>query len=321
VLAGVRVHRLHRVQLKYLRTVTYLSMLAGFLLARVRRYDLVHVHLANLQADIAVAAARLHGKPTYLKVAAGGPLGEVGRMRAVSWLTRYFGLRKADAVQAISDEIMTDLKSIGIPSERVVRIPNGVLVPARPAREDRSAARAALDLAEDEFVALYAGRMERYKGIGDLLAAWKALTEPRARLLLVGRAGVKDPVNLEALPSGVEHRPWTDRIDQYLAATDAFVLPSYTEGMSNALLEAMAAGVACISSRVGAAQEMIRDGESGLLFEPGDRASLASALQKLARGSDLRRTLGDAARADIARAYGIETVVDRIEAAYKRLAA
>jgi glycosyltransferase involved in cell wall biosynthesis len=318
-IGGVRVHRLHRIEIKYLRTISYLAMLALYLVLQIRRFDLLHVHLANLQADVAVAIAKRVGCPTYLKLAAGGPLGEIGRLKAIAWLTRYYGIRRADAVQAISDEIAQDVQSIGVDPARVVRIPNGVVVPLRAAREERVAARQILGLDPGDMIVLYAGRMERDKGIEDLLHAWKALGLTAGRLLLVGRPGINSPVSLKHLPQTVEHRAWTDRPDRYLAAADIFVLPSYGEGMSNALLEAMAAGLPCVSTHVGAAPEMIDDGASGILVRPGDRAGLVAALRDLANSEARRQSLGDCARTSIAASYGIERVVDRIERAYQSI--
>ena len=81
---GVRVHRLPRIDRRFFRTLSYLAALGVFLLSRLRRFDLVHVHLANAQADVAVAVARLAGRGSYLKLAAGGPLGEIGRFHRVA---------------------------------------------------------------------------------------------------------------------------------------------------------------------------------------------------------------------------------------------
>jgi glycosyltransferase involved in cell wall biosynthesis len=315
-LNGVKVHRLRRVNVKYLRTVTYLFMLTVFLLRHVRRYELVHVHLANLQADVAVAISRQAGRPTYLKVAAGGPLGEIGRMRAVSAITRFFGLRHADAVQAISDEIGDDLARIGVAPERIHRIPNGVVVPPDPGPNERADARAALGLHLDVTAVIYLGRMERDKGVADLLAAWRRVARDDRTLLLIGSLGLKDPVGMETLPKGVDYRGWTIEARRYMAAADAFVLPSHAEGMSNALLEAMAAGLACVSTTVGAAPEMIRNGESGLLVPPKDHEALGAALESLLDDSELRARLGACARESVAATYGIERIVDQVEAAY-----
>ena len=319
---GVRVHRLPRVEIRYLRTVTYLVMLAAFLTLRLRRYDLVHVHLANLQADIAVAIARVVRRPSYVKVAAGGPLGEIGRLRPISWITRYSGLRHAALVQAISEEIADDVRRIGVPDSRILRIPNGVIAPRTPTtRNGRATARAELGLDPDDTIVLYAGRMERAKGVGELLASWRGLDRDGATLLLVGRPGLKEPVAMSSLPPRAEYHPWTTRMGAYLRAADIFVLPSYTEGMSNAMLEAMAAGLPTIATRVGAAAELVSDGSSGLLIDAGDRDGLDRALTTLLSDASLRTSLGATGRRTVMRRYDIEAVVTAIEQGYQTLMA
>ena len=110
---GVLVHRL-----PFLRTLpwqfTYPWLLFAFILGRSERFDLVHVHLGNIQADAAGVAALLTGTPTYVKLAAGGPRGEVGRMRPLARVTRYFGFRHAAAIQALNDEIEQELTHLGV---------------------------------------------------------------------------------------------------------------------------------------------------------------------------------------------------------------
>jgi glycosyltransferase involved in cell wall biosynthesis len=316
---GILVHRLPRLSLWPLRPISYLLLLGAFLLLRLRRYDLVHVHLANLQADVAVAVARLLGRPSYLKLAAGGPLGEIGRLRHVAVLTRFYGIRHSTVVQAISDEIAADVMRLGVPPNRIIRIPNGIVPPGElPTRADRGAARARLGLRADGLVVLFAGRLEQEKGVEDLLAVWaKSTITSEATLLLLGSPGLKHPVAMTRLPPNAEHRPWSSDIGSYLTAADIFVLPSYAEGMSNALLEAMSMGLPCIASRVGAAPEMIVDGLSGFLVEPGDRDALAAALERLAADPVLRVRTGAEARESVLGRYGIESVVERIETAHR----
>jgi glycosyltransferase involved in cell wall biosynthesis len=322
VVNGVRVHRLPRLPGWPLRPLSYLFLLGVFLLARLRRFHLVHVHLANLQADVAVAAAAAAGRPSYLKVAAGGPIGEIGRLRHVAWITRFHGLRHATVVQAISDEIARDLRGIGVRDERIVRIPNGVRIPKQPTSADRRHARERLGLSTESVVVLYSGRLEIEKGVDDLLAAWRSQPPALdARLLLVGSPGMKHPVDLRRLPPAVEHRPWSTDIGSYLAAADIFVLPSHAEGMSNALLEAMAAGLASIATRVGAAPEMITDGVSGILVDAGDLGALSASLGALANDPGRRAQIGAAARRAITGRYGIEAVINQIEAAYRSVLA
>jgi glycosyltransferase involved in cell wall biosynthesis len=317
---GIRVHRLPRLHRRPFRTVSYLLALSRFLILRLHDYDLVHVHLANLHADIAVAIARTLRRPSYVKLAAGGPLGEIGRLRPIAPVTRFYGIRHATLIQAISEEIASDLRELGVSDDRIRRIPNGVAVP-RLTTANRAEERSRLGLPPDSLIVLFAGRMEADKGVGDLIAVWRAWSPPPDRILvLLGSPGRKDPIDLDDLPATAEHRPWSSDVGAYLAAADIFVLPSYAEGMSNALLEAMAASVPPIASRVGATTELIQHGQNGQLIDAGDRIGLRRALETLADDAALRRRLGKAARATVLKSYGIDSVVIKIEQAYRSIA-
>jgi glycosyltransferase involved in cell wall biosynthesis len=288
----------------------------------MRRFDVIHVHVANLQADVAAIAARLLRRPLYVKVATGGPLGEVQRFRRVSRLTRYLGLRSAARVQAISDEIESDLLSIGVSRARLLRIPNGIDLTDRNDRGDGAdpGERARLGLPGDAVVTLFVGRFAVYKGLDDLLAAWARLRGRRPRrLVLVGqRNGAPD--HAVAQSDDVLIRPWTADIGAYFRAADIFVLPSHSEGMSNALLEAMACGLPAVATRVGAAETMIEHGRNGVLVDPADPEGLAQALGRLIEDPGTRRSMGLAAAASIKDRFDIRGVVDRIEAAYLEIA-
>lgn len=319
--AGIEVRRLPRIDRRPFRTLSYLPALAVFLLRHLDEYDLVHVHLANLQADVVALAAAIRPRPMYVKVAAGGYRGEVCRMRRVAWLTRYSGLRRAQRVQAISDEILDDLRRIGVDPGQIVRIPNGLdqgrFHPvSRQAKRD---IRVRLGLPVDQVIVLYSGRFAGYKGVPDLLEAWRACRPPRSRLVLLGEPALDDPIGELPMSEGVEVRPWTHEVADYLQAADVFILPSYVEGMSNALLEAMGCGLAVVATRVGAAPTMIEDGLSGLLVEPRAREQLVSAIQRLVSDPGERARLGAAAVATVAERYAIASVVDRIEATYREM--
>jgi len=322
-LAGVRIHRLPRFNRRPFRTITYLPMLLAWMLLNVRKYDLVHVHLANLQADVAALASRLFRVPLYVKLAAGGPRGEIARMRPVAWLTRRIGLRKAALAQATSNEIVHDLHAIGVPDDRIVRIPNGLADDAyRPATStERMKLRRKLGLPEDRILVLYSGRFAGYKGVQDLADAWCDMerTQP-AMLVFVGAPAIDDPVEVKPAIDTIVH-PWTDRVVEYLQACDIYAHPSHADGMPNSLLEAMAVGLACVATRVAAVPEMIDDGHSGLLVDIGDVQGLRAALARLIDDKDLRARLGRAAAKEILQRYRIDTVVDRIEAAYLEILA
>src|SRR5262249_4735618 len=118
-----------------------------------------------------------------------------------------------------------------------------------------------------------------------------------------------------ALPGAVADVPG------FLAGLDVAVLPSRAEGMSNALLEYMAAGRPVVATPVGATPEVIEDGVHGLLVQPGDPEALAAAIGRLLSDLALASRLGAAARARARGRYGREAMVRRFEEFYTRLIA
>jgi len=316
---GIRVNRLPRIDRRPFRTITYLPVLFVWLLVNLRRFDIVHVHLANLQVDIVALAQRPRRVPTFVKVAAGGPRGELARMNRVAWATRYRGIRTADSVQALSSEIERELVAVGVPPGRIVRIPNGLRTDIfRPATSsERRAAREALGLPLDDLIVLWAGRFAQYKGVQDLTAAWAALTPTRpAVLVLVGEPAVDAPIGPLPLLPRMVLKPWTTGIEQYYRAADIYVHPSHADGMPNVVLEAMGCGLAVIATRVAAVPDMIDDQRTGLLVDIGAVEQLRRSIELLISEAGLRRSLGSAAARRVTETYSIARVVDLIEAQY-----
>ena len=160
-----------------------------------------------------------------------------------------------------------------------------------------------------------------------LLGAFHALLklQPTARLLLAGdgpdRAALEETVRALRLGPfvrflGTLPDPWP-----LLAAADIFVLPSLWEGMPNALLEAMAAGLPAVATAVGAVPEMVVDGREALVVPPGDAGALARALAELAESPARRREMGALARRRVEGSYRIEETVARTERLYDELLA
>lgn len=314
---GVRIIRLCRTERQPLTRISYFVRLLPWLLRHVGKFDIVHVHLANLQADLAVFAARRWGRPSYVKLACGGPVGEVRRLAKVAWLTRWYGYRKAGRVQALSEEIVDELTSIGVNRRQVVQIPNGIdleeLAPLDQSR--RRQLREQLDLPPDGTLVLFVGRLAEYKGIGDLLEAWSR-EQYEATLVVVGAT---DDETVAPDPSVIV-RDWVSSPKEYLQAADVFVHPTHADGMSNAVLEAMACGLPIVATEHGATRGFMEDGREALLVPVRDPDALAAALRRMVSDPALRRRLGSAAR-DSARRYEIPGIVDRIEAEYLTLVA
>ncbi len=314
---GVDVVRLPWIDRRWCRRITSLLVLGLYVLSRVRRFQIVHVHLANLQADVVVGLANIFGLPTYVKVACGGRTGEVARLGKIAWATRWYGLRHATVVQALSREIESELHSIHVPTERIVSISNGLdLSCFRPSDADeRSRLREALELPQDALLYLFAGRFAHYKGILDLVEVWRARQWPGGRLVLVGTAATDQPVGEIPLRDDMILRGWTNDVVDYLRAVDVFVCPSHADGMSNSLLEALACGLPVVATRAGAAEALIDDGVSGFLVDIEDREALGDRLSRLHADPVLRASLGAAAVRGVQRC-SISRVVEQIESRY-----
>jgi glycosyltransferase involved in cell wall biosynthesis len=315
---SVSVHRLWRINRRPFQTITAGLSLGWFLLRNTRRFDVIHVHLADSRTHVAALACALFHKPLYVKIAAGGPRGDVGKMRRFARLTRYYGLRRAACVQATSAEIYSQIADLGIPPARIATIPNG-FDPAiyHPASDsERAELRRDLGLPQHRPIVLYVGRFARYKGIDILLSVWPEIRDRfNAECVLVGFAAFEDPYEIPRGLSGVTVREWTSNPAPYYRAADVFVHPSSVEGMPNALLEAMACGLPAVATHVGATPEMIANESLGIVIPPGDPGALAEAVAGLL-ANEARRAIGGRASESVAGRFTLSVVIDQVEARY-----
>lgn len=186
-----------------------------------------------------------------------------------------------------------------IPRSRLRLMPGGVDADAFASATPVD--RGELGIPTDETMILWVGRLDPVKGLDDLIHAATLLrTQRRIRLLLVGagehEAAVRHCVSRYGAASFVHLLGRRDDVPSLLAAADIFTLPSYTEGLPNALMEAMAAGKPAVATDVPGCRDLIRHGETGLLVPPHNAAALRDALAALCDDAALRRRLGAAAR-------------------------
>lgn len=175
---------------------------------------------------------------------------------------------------------------------------------------------------------LYVGELSEAKGIDDLLRAWARLPDDLRRTVRLRVAG-DDPQGRQShlrvlcCESGVlQSVDWLgplthDRLTAEYAEADVFVLPSHGEGMPLSLLEAMAAGLACVVTDVGAVPEIITANRDAFVVCAGNPAALAEAMTGLLRDADMRRSIGSAARKRAAD-FDIRQFHPRLEAVWQR---
>jgi glycosyltransferase involved in cell wall biosynthesis len=285
---------------------------------------LVHIHLSSRASfwrkSVVCLMAMAAGRPYVLHMHGSefmkfydtecGPL----RRRFVRFV---FG--RAASLLALSEQWRNDLLRIS-PSSSVEVLPNAVELPATGLRGTPDA-RTPKDAAR----LLFLGRLGERKGTFDLVRAFARIggRYPRAVLTCAGDGAVEE-VGALARELGLGERvmcPGWLSVEQArgaLAGAQIFVLPSYAEGVPMALLEAMARGLAIVTTPVGGIPAVIESERDGLLVPPGDIEALADALSRLLADEELRARLGRAARERIAREFSLDASIERLAALYRR---
>ena len=234
---------------------------------------------------------------------------------------------------ALAGRIMVNAEAIarfaaaeeGCPLDKMVVIPNGVREEALLTPADGTAKRRELGLPPHAPVVGAVSRLAWKKGIRHLVEATARILEsvPDARVVVAGDGPLRGELEAQAAALGAGRRVFflgsrPDSIE-LMAAFDVFVLPSVIEGMSNALLEAMAVGRPVVATDVGGNPEVVVDGETGFLVPPGDPHPLATATIKLLQAPEMAVEMGAAGRRRVMERYRVEVMTRRIEDLYDTL--
>lgn len=240
------------------------------------------------------------------------------------WRRKRWIVHRADAVIANSraGARMTSERT-GLPPERIAVIPNGVPMPTPISASERALGRAELSIPAGRVCGLFAGRLVAAKNIPLLLEALARIAPPqRPFVLLAGGGPLADALAARAQQLRLHNdlRFLGEREDAraLMQWVDFVVLPSRDEGLSNVLIEAMAAGCPPLASAVGGSPELIDDGRTGLLFPSDDVDALSERLALLASDAPLRERLGAAARVQAEQNYTLNGLVRRTEGIYLR---
>ena len=315
--------------LRPLGAFCYMGSLFTYLLVHKRDFDLLHVHQALYPAFISVFVGKqLVHKPVLVKTASSGMTSDIKMLKRFPFggsQLRYL-LRNMDCLVAVSERTGQDFKKLGFPESNVVYIPNGVQIPSYQRPVKKKPARV-----------LTIARLSREKGIDVLLKAWSEVIKERTdlRLSIVGDGPLQAQMREMAQGLGVEpyvsFEGMMSNVEDFLREADLFVLPSRTEGMSNALLEAMSYGLPCVATNVGGNSELLgldqpavpskgfAIGQNGLIVNSEDSEGLAKAILLFIEDSHLSEEMGRRSRCFIQERYSIETIADKYIVLYQEL--
>lgn len=303
---------------------------ARFAARQGRECDAFQAFLASAPALFLAHAARRAGRPVLLKLGASGPMGDVATSRRTLVGRAKLRLlrRWCDRCLCPNEEIRRELLAVGFAADRLVLLPNGVptdrIRPLPP--EERERLRRELAW-ERRTVALFAGRLEPQKDPLGLVRAWAAAAagRPGALLAVAGGGSLREPAAALAERLGIAGSVRllgprdAEEVRRLMAAADLFVLPSRAEGISNALLEAMASGLAVLASDIPGNRDLVRDGENGRLFAPERPERAAELLARLVDSPAERAALAARARRDAEERHSLAGTADRYLAALEDL--
>ena len=330
------------------------TLLGLELICARRTYAVIHLRHMGVVARPGLLVARLTGKPVIARISGCGPevparRGEPLRLYAgdldphssllithdvarngdiddlrhaqwLGWLTLRMLRHSSVTFTAVSARIRDDLIRRGFRPEQIQVLPTGI--DADVYQEVAQSVRARSMSIPSEQVVVCVAHLRYEKGQDILLHAWRTVHKqfPTARLVLAGRGPLEQQLRDMSAALGIsEHVEFAGMISDVrsiLGGADIFALPSRHEGLPNALLEAMASSLPCVATRVSGSEDVIVDGDSGLIVPPEDPAALASALLKLLADQKRARAIGEAGRQRVQEFFSLQQATEHLERLY-----
>ena len=309
----------------------YMLTLLLYLIRLCKQYDIIHIHQVLKPAFIGVLGGKILKKPTIAKTGSSGINSDVITLKSELFGNAMFKFiqRHLNILVAPSKQSADDFLAAGLDSDHIQFIPNGIEIPERNKKSYTLAHPPKL---------ISVTRFLRVKGVDILLQAFG--TVHKGILHILGDGPLKQELQILAdnlcIANQVIFHGRVSDVAERLPKADIFVLPSRAEGMSNALLEAMAAGLPCIATNVGGnidllAPELLKDnstkiplskffiGSAGILVNSEDAEGLAKAIEYILSDESLRKQLGETACKRVKLGYSIEAVAKRYIEIYNEL--
>lgn len=336
-LDGIHIHRVwpHGSR-SNLKSMLEILPMAWFLITRRKSFDIIHVQDVRSIFISGLLARWLTRKPLIVKVPTQGDV--LRQVTESTELTRFSKalrkfllpnaiwrrlLRQAQGWIATTDAIMDELNECGV-GDIARQIPNGIDTSRfHPvSADDKIVLRKRLGLPLDHKIIISHGRLDPRKGLDHVIQAISDLNArfPNVTLFFPGDVSDVDldyKIRLEALVKerglmDVVHMPGpVANVEEYLQASDMFVMISEREGLSNAMLEAMASGLSIIASNIGGLSQLITHETSGLVVQPGDVNALREQLSRYLSDESFANDMGAGALAAIEESFTSRRVAEQ----------
>ena len=275
-------------------------------------YDVIHAHYVPHSALIPAAMKWIKKKPLIVTFH-----GDDARIfpwkNRINRMLTMFVVNRSDRVIAVSEEMKSVLQQLGCPCHKITVISVGVDTRVFHPR-DKKRAREILELAVNEQIVLYVGRLHEMKGVKLIYECARHM--PETLFMMVGDGAVKTDAKNCIFVGERKH----EEIPLWMSAADTLVLPSYSEGLPTVVMEALSCGTPAIVTDVGGCPEVVKDGETGFVVQVGDADAVMEKITCLLNDNEMIERMGRIGRRDMVERYDYIEIVNRLKAVYDAVA-
>ena len=278
--------------------------------------DLVNTHSSTDSWLVAAVCLSMRHPPKVVRTR------HICSQPSRSLTTRWLYHKAAQKVVTTGEAIRAQILKLGIPADHVVSIPTGINPDSYPPGS-KNEAKEGLDLSGLTVIGVVA-TIRSWKGHRVLIEALKHLPASHYRLLFVGDGPIRRSLQEDLVDAGladlVLFAGHQNDVLPWLQAMDVFVLPSYAnEGISQALVQAMMAGIPVVTTTAGAIAEVAKDGDTALVVEPNDPPALRKAVETVLEDPQLARKLATSARQFVLEHHSEVVMVERMDTVFQNL--
>jgi glycosyltransferase involved in cell wall biosynthesis len=274
-------------------------------------YDIIHAHYVPHSALVPAMLKWIKKKPLIVTFH-----GDDARIfpfkNRINRMLTMLVVNCSDKVIARSEEMKEVLEKLGVLNKKIVVIGAGVdtnlfhPIDKYKVRED-------LELPKTKYIILFVGRLHKLKGVELIYEC--ARNMPETLFVMVGDGDVKTDLKNCIFIGERRH----EEIPLWMSAADILILPSYSEGLPNVVMEALSCGTPAIVTDVGGCSEVMRDSETGFVVPVGDVEALRDRIKYLLENEDLREKMGKLGREDMIGRYEREKVIGKLKEVYESL--
>lgn len=317
---GFKLTRIDYPRVKFIGAMLLMWKFSRYMLRHRDDYSFIHVHITKLLATtLGIVKPYLSAK-VMTKISGhaeftGGILDTSKKANPIYKVMSHY-IRKLDYIQTISNYTLEKLQSQGFHEEQIIQIPNAVEV-SHFSEPD------CFSVEHDPLVIGFCGRIREIKGLELLVQAISSFDEETAAGVVVVIAGdgrYRSTIERVTVEFGVadkfEFIGVVDDVPGFLKDLDIYVQPSYAEGLSNSVLEAMSASLPVIASRISGNVDLVEHDETGYLFDSGDSVELAVCLKSLIGNRQNRLKMGKKGRIRVLEGYSSESVSTKLKELY-----